>query len=61
MSDRIRVTVVYEYKPNMQHYRGCKDVHEAAQFDAETCNFRDFPEDYGTDEIVSVTYEGVPG
>ncbi|MFD8594579.1 hypothetical protein ACFV1L_06220 [Kitasatospora sp. NPDC059646] len=61
MADRIRVTVVYEYKPNMKYYHGCNDVHEAAQLDAEICNIREFPEDYGSDEIVSVNYEGIPG
>ncbi|MET8702704.1 hypothetical protein ABZW10_28160 [Kitasatospora sp. NPDC004723] len=60
MADKIRVTVVYEYEPDMKDYPGCEDVHAAALLDAEENDIRLFPEAYD-DDIVSVTYLGLSG
>ncbi|WP_149030426.1 hypothetical protein [Kitasatospora sp. MBT66] len=60
MADKIRVTVTYEYTPDMKDYPGCGDVHAAARLDADENDVRLFPEAYDED-IVSVRYEGIPG
>ncbi|MFE4513792.1 hypothetical protein ACFRMQ_06275 [Kitasatospora sp. NPDC056783] len=60
MADKIRVTVVYEYTPDMEDYPGCGDVHAAARLDADENDIRHYPEAYD-DDIVSVVYEGILG
>ncbi|MFF1908649.1 hypothetical protein [Kitasatospora sp. NPDC058218] len=60
MADKIRVTVVYEYEPDMKDYPGCEDVHAAARLDAGENDIRHYPEAYDGD-IVSVVYEGIHG
>jgi hypothetical protein len=61
MAEKIRVTVVTEYTPDLGHYPGVT-VEDAMRFDARENPFVEFPEAYLDDpsELVSVTYEVVP-
>ncbi|MEV5677486.1 hypothetical protein [Streptomyces sp. NPDC052179] len=58
MTQKIRVTVVTEYAPNLSHYP-VETVEEAAEFDERDNPFVEFPSAYldDPDELVSVTYE----
>ncbi|OKH95432.1 hypothetical protein [Streptomyces uncialis] len=58
MADKIRVTVVMEYAPMKEHYRGASTVAEMAAFDEDVNHFIEFPGEY-LDDVVSVTYEGI--
>jgi len=62
MTEKIRVTVIVEYVPNLQHYFDADSAAEAAEFDERENPFVDFPDAYLQDpsELVSVTYEVVP-
>ena len=61
MAEKIRVTVVVEYTPNMGHYPDVDTVAGAAEFDEQENNIAEFPDAYLDDpnELVSVTYEVV--
>ncbi|WP_328377015.1 hypothetical protein OHB13_11710 [Streptomyces sp. NBC_00440] len=60
MPEKIRVTVVVEYTPDLDHYP-VETVDDAARFDELKNPFMEFPEVYLDDpsELVSVTYEVV--
>ncbi|MFF4557196.1 hypothetical protein [Streptomyces sp. NPDC001422] len=61
MADKIRLTVVIEYEPDLSFYNGADDVHQAAELDATLNPFEEFADIYLNDsEIVSTTFEGVP-
>lgn len=61
MAEKIRVTVVTEYVPKLEHYP-VETVEEAMRFDARENSFVEYPTAYLDDpsELVSVTYEVVP-
>jgi hypothetical protein len=61
MAEKIRVTVVVEYTPNLDHYP-VETVDAAAEFDERENPFVEFPDAYldNPQELVSVTYEVVP-
>ncbi|MGJ3559598.1 hypothetical protein ACR6C2_16625 [Streptomyces sp. INA 01156] len=60
MAEKIRVTVVVEYEPELEHYPGCKTVEDAAKFDEKENPFLDYPDAYLLEEDVkSVTFEVV--
>lgn len=61
MAEKIRVTVVTEYTPNLAHYPDDATVEDAMRFDAQENPFAEFPEVYLDDpsELKSVTYEVV--
>ncbi|MFC9591494.1 hypothetical protein ACFTUC_17100 [Streptomyces sp. NPDC056944] len=60
MAEKIRVTVVVEYTPNLDHYP-VGTVEEAAEFDERENPLVDYPASYLDDpeEVMSVTYEVV--
>ncbi|MEV0475294.1 hypothetical protein [Streptomyces prunicolor] len=60
--EKIRVTVVIEYEPDLSNYPDCQTVAEAAAYDERENPFLDYPDAYLTedDEIVAVTFEAVP-
>ncbi len=62
MAEKIRVTVVVEYTPNLDHYPDISTVPEAAEYDERENPFVEFPDAYLDDpkDSVSVTYEVVP-
>lgn len=62
MSEKIRVTVVTEYTPNLDHYP-VQTIEGAAEYDERENPFVEFPDAYLDDprELVSVTYEVVSG
>jgi hypothetical protein len=58
--EKIRVTVVIEYEPEMDHYPDCPTVAEAAAYDERENPFFEYPDAYLTEEdIVSITFEAV--
>ncbi|MFJ9234354.1 hypothetical protein ACIRJ3_05140 [Streptomyces anulatus] len=62
MTEKIRVTVVVEYVPNLDHYYSdAETVEDAMRFDARENPFQDYPSAYleNPDELMSVTYEVV--
>ncbi|MEU8948751.1 hypothetical protein [Streptomyces sp. NPDC048489] len=59
MADKIRLTVVIEYEPDLRDYHGCNDVHEAAELEARLNPFEEFADIY-LDDVVSTTFEGIP-
>ncbi|MFJ8699429.1 hypothetical protein [Streptomyces ardesiacus] len=60
MAEKIRVTVVVEYEPNLDHYPGCSTVAEASAYDERENPFFSFPDAYLTDEDTkSITFEAV--
>ncbi|MFF4245256.1 hypothetical protein ACFYY2_12380 [Streptomyces sp. NPDC001822] len=59
MTEKIRVTVVMEYTPNLKHYPDEDSVAAAAEFDARENPFEEFPSAY-LDDLVSVAYEVIP-
>ncbi|MFF1450138.1 hypothetical protein ACFVYF_18665 [Streptomyces sp. NPDC058274] len=56
--EKVRVTVVIEYEPNLDHYEGCTTVAEAAAFDELENPFIAYPDAY-LDDTKSVTFEAV--
>ncbi|MFK0231245.1 hypothetical protein ACIQUL_36380 [Streptomyces sp. NPDC090303] len=60
MPEKIRVTVVVEYTPDLDHYP-VATVEEAAEFDERENPLSEYPSAYLADpeEVVSVTYEVV--
>lgn len=56
--EKIRVSVVFEYEPNLDDYPNCKTVADAARFDELENPFTECPEAY-EDDIVKVTYEAI--
>ncbi|MFG3582593.1 hypothetical protein [Streptomyces sp. NPDC047990] len=61
MADKIRLTVVIEYEPDLSFYNDAKDVHDAAALDASLNPFEEFPDIYIENSvIVSTTFEGIP-
>jgi hypothetical protein len=60
MTEKIRVTVVVEYIPDLAHYP-VETIEDALHFDAQENPFVDFPYTYLDDpsELKSVTYEVV--
>lgn len=60
MAEKIRVTVVVEYEPDLAHYPGCTTVAEAAAYDERENPFFTYPDAYLLDEdIQSITFEAV--
>ncbi|MGW2711413.1 hypothetical protein HKX69_05680 [Streptomyces argyrophyllae] len=60
MAEKIRLTVVIEYEPNLDHYPGCTTVAQAATFDELENPFTEYPDAYLNDsDIKSVTFEAV--
>lgn len=61
MVEKIRVTVVIEYEPDLSHYPGCSTVEQAAAFDELENPFFEYPDAYldTTSDIKSVTYEAI--
>jgi hypothetical protein len=60
MSEKIRVTVVIEYEPDLDLYPGCTTVAQAATFDELENPFIECPDAYLIDsDIKSVTFEAV--
>ncbi|MGW1231457.1 hypothetical protein [Streptomyces californicus] len=61
MTQKVRVTIVTEYIPDLDYYPG-DSVEEAAEFDERENNFVEYPTTYLDDpsELISVTYEVVP-
>jgi hypothetical protein len=58
--EKIRVTVVIEYEPDLGHYPGCTSVAQAATFDEVENPFIECPDVYLTDsDIKSVAYQVV--
>jgi len=57
--EKIRVTVVVEYEPDLDFYPGCTTVAEAAEFDERENAFLAYPDAYLND-AKSVTFEAVP-
>lgn len=62
MTEKIRVTVVVEYAPNLAHYPNAGTVEDAMRFDVRENPFEDYPSAYleNPDEVMSITYEVVP-
>jgi hypothetical protein len=61
MAEKIRVTVVIEYAPDLDHYPGCETVAEAAAYDERENPFFEYPDAYLLEEeIQSITFEAVP-
>ena len=59
--EKVRVTVVMEYEPDMAHYPGCSTVAEAAAYDERENPFFEYPDAYLTEEdVVSIAFEAVP-
>ncbi|MFF8629651.1 hypothetical protein [Streptomyces werraensis] len=60
MAEKVRVTVVIEYEPDLDHYPNCTTVAEAAEFDERENPFFTYPDAYLTEEdTVSITFEAV--
>ncbi|MVO87396.1 hypothetical protein GPA10_22180 [Streptomyces sp. p1417] len=62
MAEKIRITVITEYIPDLEHYPDAETVAQAAEFDERENPFVEFPDAYLDDpsEIVSVKYEIIP-
>lgn len=59
--EKVRVTVVIEYEPDLSHYDGCSTVAEAAAYDERENPFFEYPDAYLTEEdVTSITFEAVP-
>ncbi|MFF3416852.1 hypothetical protein ACFYW9_19450 [Streptomyces sp. NPDC002698] len=59
MAEKVRVTVVMEYAPDLDNYPDCRTVADAAEFDERENPFLAFPDVY-LDDVQSVTFEAVP-
>ncbi|MDX3206037.1 hypothetical protein [Streptomyces scabiei] len=59
MADIIRVTVVFEYEPEVENYgEHAHSLESMARLDEDVNNWVDYPDAY-EDDLVSVTYEAV--
>ncbi|MEU6765872.1 hypothetical protein ABZ916_25555 [Streptomyces sp. NPDC046853] len=59
--EKIRVTVVIEYAPNLEDYPDISTIQEAAEYDERENHFTEYPDAYLYDpaDKVDVSYEVV--